>query len=338
MKLLTIKDIDFKDKKVLVRMDLDVPFEGDRILDDSRVVGCIPTIKFLLEGGAKQIFLLGHVGKYEGPEKTVSTEFLKTKLTELLGLEVVFAPGMPPTQIPESRVVLLDNVRLHESEENKNEGFAQALAQLADVYVNEAFATAHRDHVSISVLPRLMPHAAGLLFGTEVEKLSTILENPKRPLVALISGIKKDKLDYLQNFLNIADKILVGGLLPDYIGDFDPLRTNPKVVIARLIPDKEDITLHSVDAFKVEIEGAGTIIVAGVVGKYEEEGHRQGTKEVFSAVANSNAFKLMGGGDSEAAATLLGVKDKFDWVSTGGGAMLEYLAKGTLPGIEALKS
>lgn len=336
MQLPTIDSVNLTGKRVLVRADLDVPFEEGKIIDDSRLRNCLATFRYILEKRATQLLILGHIGKYEGPEKTVSTAFLKDKLAELLGEEVNFIPGMPPTGEIRGKVVLLDNVRMSEGEEKNDGDFAKALASFADIYINEAFATSHREHASIVGLPKLLPKAAGLRFAQEVEKLSAILENPRRPVVAMVSGIKKDKLSYIKNFLRFADTILVGGRLPDYIGDNDPLRTNSKIILAHLIPDKEDITIHSIETFQKELAHAGTIIVAGVVGKYEDEGHRQGTKQVFEAIANSSAFKLMGGGDSEAAATLLGITDKFDWISTGGGAMLEFLALGTLPGLQAL--
>lgn len=336
MNLPKLDELDLNGKRVLVRADLDVPFEGQDIRDDSRIVNCVPTFKRILEKGATSLLILGHIGKYEGPEKTVSTDFLRHKLSELLDEDVIFVPGMPPTEIPNGKVILLDNVRMNEGEEKNDEEFAKNLAAFADFYIDEAFATSHRGHASIVGISKYIAKAAGIRFAQEVEKLSSILENPKRPVVAMISGIKTDKLDYIKRFLKVADRILVGGRLPDMISDEDPLRAESKVTIARLIPDKEDITLHSVEEFQRELKKAGTIIVAGVLGKYEEEGHRQGTKQVFETVAESSAFKLMGGGDSEAAATLFGITDKFDWISTGGGAMLDFLAEGTLPGIEAL--
>jgi len=160
------------------------------------------------------------------------------------------------------------------------------------------------------------------------------LENPKRPVVLIIGGIKEDKVEYIKSFTKIADKILVGGRLPILFGDENP--DPSKVIMAQLIPDKEDITLNTIEKFKEEIAKSGTIVVAGVQGKYEDEGHKQGSLEVFNAIADSSAFKIAGGGDAEAAITEFGLNGRFDWISVGGGAMLEFLAKGTLPGIKAL--
>ena len=163
--------------------------------------------------------------------------------------------------------------------------------------------------------------------------MSKLRENPERPLITLLSGVKEDKLDYLEPFKQFSDEVLVSGRLPEYLGDEFK---DEKVVVAKLMPDKEDITINSIEKFEGEVTKAKTILVAGPIGKYEEEGHRQGTIRVFTSVANSSAYKIAGGGDTEEALTVCGVKEKFDWVSVGGGAMLEFLAKGTLPGLEAL--
>lgn len=333
MNLPKLTDADLNGKRVIVRADLDVPFDQTGVTDDTRIVSCLPTFKLVLEKGAKSLLILGHIGRYEGSEKTVSTSFLQSKISQLLGTNVTFIQGMPPQNIPGEGVVLLDNVRLNEGEEKNDPEFNKHLAALADFYINEAFATSHREHASIIGIPKLLPHAAGLRVAAEIEHLSRVLENPQRPVVAVISGIKKDKLDYIENFKNIADKILVGGRLPEYLGDD---YSHEKVVVAKLNADREDITLKSVETFEKEIQSAGTIVLAGVVGKYEDPGQRLGTQRVFTAIANSSAFKIIGGGDSEAALSLLNLKDKFDWVSTGGGAMLEFLAKGTLPGVVVL--
>ncbi len=157
----------------------------------------------------------------------------------------------------------------------------------------------------------------------------------------LISGCKEDKLCYIEPFEKIADKVLVGGRLPDYLGDEKLISVrsrgeSDKLIVGNLIMDKEDITLHTIERFIEEVEKAKTIVVSGPLGKFEDEGHRQGTEGVFKAISESGAYKIAGGGDTEKALNLLGLQDRFDWVSVGGGAMLEFLSKRTLPGLEAL--
>ncbi len=311
-----LENQELKGKKVLVRADLDVT-EGENY----RLEALLPTLKYLSSQSAK-IILFGHRGRPEG--KIVEELKMKPVEEELRKM----AEGI--------EFEVKENLRFDPGEEANNSDFTQNLASLGDYYVNESFATSHRNAASITGLPKVLPHAAGLRFEKEIENLSKVLENPKKPVVFLISGLKEDKLSSIKPLKKIADKILIAGRLPDYLGDDHPLRKDAKVMVADLIADKEDITLNSVEKFKKEIDSAGTIVVAGPMGKYEDEGHRQGTKGVFEAVANSSAFKVAGGGDSVAAINLLGLASKFDWISVGGGAMLEFLVKGTLPGIQAL--
>ncbi|MEK7536493.1 MAG: phosphoglycerate kinase, partial [Patescibacteria group bacterium] len=163
--------------------------------------------------------------------------------------------------------------------------------------------------------------------------------DPIKPLVILISGVKKDKLEMIEPLSNLADKILVGGRLPDFLGDntISVRNQNGKVIIGNLVMDKEDITVNTIEKFKQEIAKAKTIVLAGVLGKYEDEGHSQGTKAIFDAVGEAPAtFKIVGGGDSLVAIAKYNLQEKFDWISVGGGAMLEFLTKKTLVGIEAL--
>lgn len=309
-----LKDADLKDKKVIVRADLDFdPSETDSL----RLTSLYPTLDYL-KGQNSQIILIGHRGRPEGKADESLSLIPFKKFFEKYNLQ------------------LEENLRFDPGEEANSEEFAKKLAGLGNFYVDEAFGVAHRAHASIVGLPKLLPHAAGLRFVLEVENLSKVFESPKKTVVMIISGLKDDKLSYVDKFLEMADKVLIGGRLPDYVHDSSPLRTNPKVVVGDLLPDKEDITIHAIEKFEEEISKAHTIVVSGPIGKYEEEGHRQGTKRVFEAVAKSQAFKIAGGGDTEAAIKLLDLSDKFDWVSVGGGAMLDFLANKTLPGIEAL--
>jgi len=346
MNLPKLQNLSVGGKKVILRADLDV--EIGREDEDYRLKALIPTLKYLSDNKARTV-IIGHKGRPEGKvTKELSLEPVAQRLGELSGYQIGFFNGSLKDAKAESEKVsgggflCLENLRFDIREEKNDQEFAKELASLGDVYVNEAFAT-HSLHASTVTLPKLFPHAAGLRFVEEFEKLGAVLENPKRPVLVVIGGAKKDKTDYIEPLKGKADKILVGGRLPEYLGDntvsIRSLDENEKVVIANLMMDKEDITIHSIERFEEEISKAKTIVVAGPMGKYEEEGHRQGTERIFSAVAASQAsFKVAGGGDTIAAIYLLGIEGKFDWISVGGGAMLEFLAKKTLPGIEALLS
>lgn len=318
MNLPKLTDLDVSNKKVLLRLDLDT--EPD--VSDLRIKASEETLNYLKGKGA-QIIIIAHCGRPEG------------KIVEALSLK--------PFQSIFNKwgAEVKENLRFDPGEEKNDTEFTKKLASMGDLYVNDSFANSHREHASIVGIPKILPHAAGLRFIKEVENLSKILEDPKRPVVVLISGVKEDKVQMAKDLTKIAEKVLVGGRLPEYMGD-EALESaklkvkSEKLVIGNLIQDKEDITLNTIEAFKEEIKKAGTIVLAGVLGKYEDEGHRQGTKEIFEAVANSSAFKIAGGGDTLNAVNMFGLKDKFDWLSVGGGAMIEFLIKGTLPGIEAL--
>lgn len=305
MKLPGLEDLNVSGKKVLVRADLDT---------DYRLQTLIPTLDYLVKNNAK-IILIGHKGRPEG------------KVVEDLSLKPL------EEKFRKWQVQVEENLRFDPGEEANDSDFAKRLAEKGEIYVNEAFAASHRKHASIVGLPKLLPSAAGFHFIKEVESLSKVVNQPKKPVLVIIGGAKKDKLDYVESFKKFADKILVAGRLPEFMPES---ASNDKLIIARLIQDKEDITIRSIEEFGEEIAKAGTIVVVGPMGKFEEKGHRMGTERVFKAIVESSAFKLAGGGDTRKAISMLGSSDKFDWISVGGGAMLEYLANGTLPGIQAL--
>lgn len=310
-----ITDIDVTNKKVLLRLDLDTKPDPN----DLRVKSSFETLDYLKDK-ASEIIILAHRDRPDG------------KFDESLSLKS-FQPIFDKWG---ARVE--ENLRFDKREMEYSEDFAKELASMGDVYINDSFAESHRNAVSIVGIPKYLPHAVGLRFVKEVENLSKVFE-PVRPLVILISGIKKDKLEMIEPLSNLADKVLVGGRLPDFLGDntISVRSQDGKVIVGNLTMDKEDITVNTIEKFKEEILKAKTIVLAGVLGKYEDEGHSQGTKSVFDAVGDASAiFKIVGGGDSLAAITRYNLTDKFDWISVGGGAMLEYLTKKTLPGIEAL--
>lgn len=312
MNIPVLSDYDVKNKKVIVRADLDLDPSD---ITNLRLTSLTPTLDYLKSKNA-EITIISHRGRPEG------------KIVEDLSLK----PFEPYFQKWDAKV--LENLRFNMGEESNSEEFARELAKDQDFFVNESFATSHREHASIVGLPKILPHAAGLRFSKEVENLSRVLESPTKPSIAIISGVKEDKIAMILGIKEKVDEVLVGGKLPDYLGED---YKDSKVLVARLNPDKEDITIHSIELFEKEISKAGTIVLAGVPGKYEDEGNRLGTKRIFEAVANSHAFKIVGGGDSLVVLEIFNLGDKFNWISVGGGAMLEFLVYGTLPGIKALQ-
>lgn len=320
MNLPKITEIDVVGKRVLLRLDLDLPAQAGTTPDinNLRIKSSFETLDYLKDKASK-IIILAHRGRPNG------------KIDESLNLK----PFQPI--FDKWGATVLENLRFDPREIENTPEFAKELALLGDVYINDAFASSHRNNTSIVSLPKLLPHAVGFRFEKEVENLSKVFE-PTRPLVILISGVKKDKLEMIEPLSNLADKVLVGGRLPDFLGDnTESVRTQTgKIIVGNLTMDKEDITLNTIEKFKEEIAKAKTIVLAGVLGKYEDEGHSQGTKAIFNAVANSSAFKIVGGGDSLIAIEKYNLISKFDWISVGGGATLEFLINKTLPGIEAL--
>ncbi len=314
MNIPKLEDMDVNGKRIVVRADLDFDPSDTTNL---RLTSLTQTLDCIKEKGG-QIILIGHRGRPEG--KVVES-------LSLMPFKPLFERWNPQLE---------ENLRFDPGEESNDIEFAKRLSTLGDVYVNEAFGVSHRNHASVVALPSLLPHAAGFRFLQEIEKLNKVVVGPKRPVISIISGLKEDKLSYINDFLKFSERILIGGRLPDLIEDESPLRRDSRIIVASLIPDKEDITIHSMESFELEIKSAGTIVLSGPIGKFEDEGHRQGTSRILSSIVESDAFKIAGGGDTERAISIFNLGDKFDWISTGGGAMLEFLAKGSLPGLAAL--
>lgn len=282
MELPSLEALDVDGKRALVRVDLDY---SDISTGNKRQEALFKTVEYLKEK-VSRLVLLGHRGRPGGKEveslslKPASKsfeEFLKKKW----GSEAVKKLNM----------FIMENLRFNPGEEANDERFAEHLAEEGDVYINEAFASSHREHASIVTLPKLLPHAAGFHFKEEVENLTQVLENPKRPLTMVIGGAKKDKLKYIDDFKKFSDKVLIAGKLPDYLGE----KEDEKVTVAKLLPDKEDITIHSIEKFEKVISESKTIVVSGPMGKFEGKGHCQGTERVMKAIATSSAFKVAGG-------------------------------------------
>lgn len=332
MYLPKLEDLRVKDKRVLLRLDLDVNIKDEVVEDDYRLQSSIPTFKYLIEHGAKRIVVLGHRGRPEG--KTVDSlslnpveEYLKDLLKKELG----------EGKVEGVDIFLMENLRFNPREEDNDLEFVKELAREGDVYVNDAFAASHRAHASIVGLPKLLPHAAGLRFVKEVEELCKVLENPKEPVVFIIGGGKMDKAIFVNRLLDNAEWVLVGGVLSKRLVSYCREKDGRMcIVAARLTPGGEDITLDSAKNFVEIIKQAGTIVWNGPLGDIDH-GYWEGTEMVANEIANSRAFKIVGGGDTIRALQTLSLLEKMNYVSTGGGAMLEFLAYGTLPGIKALR-
>jgi len=341
MNLSKLQELEISKKRVILRADLDVKNLDDG--ENKRLKNLIPTLEYLAEKQAKTV-IIGHKGR---PEGRASGEFslksIADKLRKISGKNISFVDDIVGKKakkaidnLKSGEFLMLENLRFDKREEENDVGFAKELATFGEIYINEAFAVSHREHSSIVGLPKLLPFALGLYFQKEIDNLGKIFKNPKKPVVFVISGIKQDKIDYFQKLEKLADKILVAGRLPEYIHDTSPFRKNERYVIGGLMPDREDITINSVENFEKEIGKAGTIIVSGPMGKYEDEGHKMGTARILTAISKSDAYKIAGGGNTEAAISVLNLDEKFDWISTGGGAMLEFISSGTLPGLIAL--
>lgn len=349
MEIKNFLDADIEKKDVLLRADLDVGKTLDR--EEKRLKIAAEIIGKITEKSAKLV-VIGHRGRpKDHNDSSLSLGEVAEKLQELCGKKIVFVEDITGqkardafSNLSDDGILMLENLRFDEKEVKNDVEFAKELSFFGDVYINEAFSVSHRKHASVFALPKLEKYKnskfAGPNFKKEIESLSKVISNPKKPVLFIISGVKEDKLKYVQKLKERSDEILIGGRLPEYIPedqrDIPVSMQEKKEVIAKLVQDKEDITIHSIERFEEEIGKAGTIVLSGPIGKFEEDGHSQGTKRVFSAVANSDAFKVAGGGETDEAISKYALESKFDWISSGGGAMLDFLSSGTLPGIEAL--
>ena len=411
MNLRTLKTQDIKNKRVIVRVDYNVPVKEGQIQDTKRIYISLETINFLLKNGVKQIILMSHLGRpktkdtYEQTikeNKNLSLEVVVPILEKLTKVEIGFYQSL---EIGEEKIVLLENLRFWEGEKKNDKHLANNLAKLADVYVNDAFSTSHRAHASVSALAELLPSYAGFSLQKEVEMLSKLTKDPKKPFVMIVGGAKiSDKVSAIENLAKIADTVLVGGgvannflkadgfniaksylqdapadmkkkgidfvkfaddLLDDnqqehtLMNNFIPL---PKiiypidVIVAKNMDDEKgkevnlldciegscytnddmflDIGPRTVKLFSKVIESAKTIFWNGPMGVFENNTFALGTKKIAHAVALSNGESIIGGGDTISAIKKFKFdNDDFTYVSTAGGASLEFLSGKELPGL-----
>lgn len=342
-----IKDLDIQGKKVLVRCDFNVPLSEDFIvLDDFRIEKTLPTIKYLLSQKAK-IILMSHLGRPEGKVvESLRLDPVAAKLSELLNQNVKKLNDCVGKEVEEviqnmreRDIILLENVQFNPGEKTNNSDFARQLASYADIFILDAFGQAHRDYASISGIQKYLPSAAGILLEQEVDNLSKIIENPKKPLLVLIGGSKvSEKAELINKLSESADFVLLGGLIyKEMLAKNIPLLFPEKIIgpIDELYEGR-DIGEQTIFLFKEKINTAATIFFNGVMGQVENEECAKGTEELLKAIAASRAFSVVGGGDMTKVIKKIDLMDKFGHVSTGGGAMMQFLSGKKLPGIEAL--
>lgn len=323
MKLLIDAPIN-KGTRVFVRCDLDVPVENGIVKEAFRLESSLPTLKYIIEKGGIPV-IAGHMGKPDGKEDLkLSTKQLAHYFNENLG---------------EGAYEILENLRFNPGEEENSEEFSKELASKAEIYVNESFATCHRKHASIVGITAFLPSFAGFNLHKEVEALTKVLENPEKPLALIIGGIKlESKMPVIEKFFDKADFIMLSSILST---NWSKEITHNMLLADNKDVDSKDINENTRQKFIWAIEKSRTILWAGPLGMYEDDQFMQGTKEIAEKIAevtqNKGAYSVVGGGDTVAAINKLGLMDKFSFVSTGGGAMLQFLAEGTLPGVEALK-
>jgi phosphoglycerate kinase len=339
----SVRDADVAGTSVLVRADLNVPLEEGRVADDTRIRAALPTLQLLLEHGAKRVRVCSHLGRPKGEDPAFRIEPVRGHLRTLLD---------------DDRIEVLENTRFDAGETKNDPGFARELAAGSDLYVNDAFGSAHRAHSSTVGVAGLLPAYAGLLLLAELEHLGRLLGDVERPFVLVTGGAKvEDKLGVLENLGGRADEVLVGGKMAEQLRDENPLSfpvVLPTDVVAasefaegaetRVTPFDErpegwlglDIGPESREDFARRIRAAKTVFWNGPMGVFEWEPFAAGTRAVAEAGAAVDGFSVVGGGDSVRAVNEAGLDERVSWVSTGGGASLELLEGKKLPGVAAI--
>jgi phosphoglycerate kinase len=339
----SVREADVAGKRVLVRADLNVPLEDGKVADDLRIRSSVPTLEWLLDHGAQEVAVASHLGRPDGVDPEYSLAPCAHRLRTLL---------------PDERIRVLENTRFDARETANDPSFAAELAQGMDVYVNDAFGAAHRAHASTEAVAHILPAYAGLLMEAEFIHLGRLLDEVERPFVLVAGGAKvKDKLGVLRNVGGRADTVIVGGKMAEELRDDNPLAFEvelPSDVVAAsafeedaatevaafdALPDGWlglDIGPETRKRFAELIAPARTIFWNGPMGVFEWARFAEGTQAVAQAVAEADAYSVVGGGDSVRAINELGLADRVSWVSTGGGAALEFLEGKELPGVAAI--
>jgi len=351
----TLKDYSLTDKRVLVRCDFNVPMDKKgNILDDFRIKKTLPTIKYLIEERAK-IVLMSHLDPESTDivDKKYNFDKVAERLSELLGFSITKTDNCIGPEIESAAnsledggVLLLENLKFHKEETGNDSNFARELSYLGDIYVNDAFGSCHRNYASVVGVPQLLlDHCAGFLLEKEIESLDKIMINPEKPMIAIIGGKKVEtKAKFINNISKIADFVIISGLIAKEVTEYSSEHKqnikfeNPEKIIMPIGKlGALDISDESIKMFQEKIMQAKTILWNGPFGKFEDKKYSKGTLAIANAIIDSGAFSVIGGGETVEFLNKQGMIDKFSHVSTGGGAMLSYLAGDKLPGLEALK-
>jgi phosphoglycerate kinase len=387
MELPSVRDVDLEGKTVIMRVDYNLPMdEKGEITDHTRISTTMKTLNHILERDGK-IVLVTHLGRPEAREEKLRMNRVADKLSKLMEKPIKKLDGCVEGNVCEEikkmkpgEIIMLENVRFYDGEKSKDDAkrdeFAKSLAKHADFYVNEAFAVSHRDHASVTGIPKHIPGCCGLSFLREVNMINKIIKKPERPYIAIVAGAKKEKMMAVEKLLPKVDKILLGGIMANTflkargleIGDSkcdDNLLDEAKRLLeigggkiilptdsmvencadAEQFPVEEvrkgmrilDIGPETIVNYKNILRGAKTIIWAGPLGMFEKKPYEKGTLYIASFISGLDAKTLVGGGDTIAAMQKLNMMERMTHISTGGGAFIEYITKDRFPGVEAIK-
>lgn len=389
----TIRDFELSGKTVFLRLDLNVPLDGSKITDETRITASLPTVKYCLEKGAKLI-VASHLGRPKSADdKKYSMEPVAKRLGELLNREVVLMEEPSSEGVKhilygnmKNEIICLENLRFDPGETENSTELAVQWASYSDIYINDAFGASHRAHASIYALPEVMGKRAGIgfLIEKEIKMLDSLTDNPKKPYIAVLGGSKiSDKIDVIEKLIDIVDGFIIGGAMAytflkaqnvsvgKSLVETDKLKyaremiervearqktmllpvdhitstafgnvENKKTTTSAMIAENEmglDIGPQTIRNFTAALNKAATVFWNGPMGVFENKAFATGTFAIARALAENSGIKIVGGGDSAAAAVASGFADKMTHISTGGGASLEYLQGKKLPGLEILR-
>jgi len=341
-----IQGADLKGKKVLLRADFNVAVQNGKVKEKLKIKAINESLRYLLNQNCK-IALISHLGRPNGKNNSeFSLEQIVGDITYLLGIKVKFINDCIGEKVKRGlnnlrfgEVLLLENVRFYPQEELNNVEFSQKLGDNFELFINDAFSVCHRNQASVTGVAKILPSFAGFRLQKEIENLERIRNKPKNPAVAIIGGAKiETKLPLIHNFEKNYEHVLLGGKIANEAID-QKMNFSQKVILpSDFVDDRMDIGIKTVKIFSDIISEAKTIIWNGPMGKFEEEKYAVGTKKILDAVISSRAFTLVGGGESVQLLEENNALDKISFVSTGGGAMLEFLSGNRMPGLEILES